>query len=344
MTEMALPKVECTLTGQNYGRFVIEPLEPGYGTTLGNALRRILLSSLPGSAITSVRIDGVWHEFSTIPGVKEDVTEIVLNIKKIRLRSATDRQLRGMLQVAEPGVVTAGAVQWPVEVECITPDQPICTIDQGGQMVTMDFAIKRDRGYAPAETQTELSIGEIPIDAIFTPIPRVNFVVEHTRRGDRTDFDRLIIEVFSDGTVEPSTAIADAAQILVQHASLIANFNRQPGPETRQAAGGVYVTPEAEAKALADLNLQPRVLNALHGRKITRVGQVLAMDEKDLLAIRNFGQKSLDELREKLVQHGFLPEAALTQAADGGSDDETTTGTADLSMTGSGVAGEDAER
>jgi DNA-directed RNA polymerase subunit alpha len=313
--------VEQTLTGKDYGRFVIEPLEAGYGITLGNSLRRILLSSLPGTAITSVRIDGVWHEFSTIPGVKEDVTEIVLNIKKIRLRSATDRPLRATLQVAHEGVITAGEVQWPAEVECITLDQPICTIDQDGQMVVMEFTIHRGRGYEPAEAQGGLSIGEIPIDAIYTPIPRVNFVVEHTRRGDRTDFDRLIMEVFSDGTIEPGLAISDAAQILVQHASLIAGFNRQPGPEVRQAPSGVYVTPEAEAKSLADLGLSPRVLNALHGRKITKVGQVLAMEEKDLLAIRNFGQKSLDELREKLVQHGFLPEGVVAVASDGAAED-----------------------
>lgn len=339
MLEMALPKVENTVTGRDYGRYVIEPLEPGYGITLGNSLRRILLSSLPGTAVTSVRIDGVWHEFSTIPGVKEDVTEIVLNIKKIRLRSSTDRPLRATLQAAHAGVVHAREVQWPAEVDCITPDQEICTVDEDGQMVMIEFAIHRGRGYEPAETQGGLSIGEIPIDAIFTPIPRVNFVVEHTRRGDRTDFDRLIMEIFSDGTIDPGSAIADAAQILVQHASLIASFNRQPGPETRPTASGVFVTPEAEAKSLADLGLSPRVLNALHGRKITKVGQVLGMEEKDLLAIRNFGQKSLDELREKLVQHGFLPEGAVT--ASSGVDDLTDTDDdADLSMTGSALSEE----
>ena len=341
MLEMALPKVECTVTGKDYGRFVIEPLEPGYGITLGNSLRRILLSSLPGTAVTSVRIDGVWHEFSTIPGVKEDVTEIVLNIKKIRLRSATDRPLRASLQVAHEGVVYAREVQWPAEVECITPDQPICTIDQEGQLVVMEFTIHRGRGYEPAEAQGGLSLGEIPIDAIYTPIPRVNFVIEHTRRGDRTDYDRLIMEVFSDGTIEPGTAIADAAQILVQHASLIAAFNRQPGPEQRPAPGGVYVTPEAEAKSLADLGLSPRVLNALHGRKITRVGQVLAMEEKDLLAIRNFGQKSLDELREKLIQHGFLPQTAAGAASDGAGEEKTAQDDAELSASGLGLSAQE---
>ncbi len=321
MLEMALPKVETARSGHNYGRYVIEPLEPGYGITLGNSLRRILLSSLPGSAVTSVRIDGVWHEFSTIPGVKEDVTEIVLNVKKIRLRATTDRPLRATLSVAHEGPVYAGEVQWPAEVECITPEQPICTVDGDGHTVSMEFAIERGRGYQPAEVQQNLSIGEIPVDAIYTPIPRVNFVVEHTRQGERTDFDRLIIEVWSDGTVDPSMAIADAAQILVQHASLIAGFNRQASADARPAAAGVYVTPEAEAKALQDLGLSPRVLNALHGRKITKVGQVLAMDEKDLLAIRNFGQKSLDELREKLVAHGFLSEADIpTDGAGLGAD------------------------
>jgi DNA-directed RNA polymerase subunit alpha len=347
---MALPKVEITKVGQNYGRYVIEPLEPGYGSTLGNSLRRILLSSLPGTAVTSVRIDGVWHEFSSIPGVREDVTEIVLNVKRIRLNSATDRPLRATLSVSHEGEVYASEVQWPAEVECITPEQYLFTIDGPGNLVSIEMTIHRGRGYEPAEAQTNLSIGEIPIDAIYTPIPRVNLVIEPTRRGDRTDYDRLIMEVWSDGTIDPSVAIADAAQILVQHADLIARFNRQPGPETRQAAAGLYVTPEAESKALADLGLSPRVLNALHGRKITKVGQVLAMDEKDLLAIRNFGQKSLDELREKLVAHGFLPEElAPNGASDGVGDippDEANEmdEEADLSPTGSALSeGEEAE-
>lgn len=335
MLEMALPKVECVLTGQNYGRYVIEPLEPGYGITLGNSLRRILLSSLPGTAITSVRIDGVWHEFSTLPGVKEDVSEIVLNLKKIRLRSATDRPLRATLSVAREGEVTAAEIRWPAEVECISGDQYLFTIDQDGQAVSMEFTIHRGRGYEPAEAQLNLSIGEVPVDAIYTPIPRCNFVVEHTRRGDRTDFDRLIVEVWSDGTIEPSSAISDAAQILVQHASLIAGFNRQIGPEARPAPAGVYVTPEAEAKLLSDLGLSPRVLNALHGRKITKVGQVLAMEEKDLLAIRNFGQKSLDELREKLVAHSFLPASVLSSMS--AADDD------DLSLDGLGGDDEEGE-
>lgn len=349
MLEMALPKVECTKTGQNYGRYVIEPLEPGYGITLGNSLRRILLSSLPGTAVTSVRIDGVWHEFSTIPGIKEDVTEIVLNVKKIRLRSTTDRPLRATLSVSRVGPVVAGDAEWPAEVECITPDQLLCTIDQENAPVNIEFSIQRGRGYEPAEVQLDLSIGEVPIDAIYTPIPRVNFVVEHTRRGDRTDFDRLIMEVWSDGSIDPSTAIGDAAQILVEHASLIATFNRQVSPEAHTTQPGVYVTPEAEMKSLADLGLSPRVLNALHGRKITKVGQVLGMEEKDLLAIRNFGQKSLDELREKLVAHGFLQESAANGTSDLGdlevaADDEAgeiDEEEAGLSPTGSAMANQE---
>lgn len=344
MLEMALPKVECTKSGHNYGRYVIEPLEPGYGITLGNSLRRILLSSLPGSAVTSIRIDGVWHEFSTIPGVKEDVTEIVLNVKKVRIRSTTDRPLRATLSVAHGGPVYAGEVQWPAEIECITPEQVLCHVDGEGEPITIEFAIERGRGYQPAEVQENLSIGEIPVDSIYTPIPRVNFVVEHTRQGERTDYDRLIIELWSDGTIDPGMAIADAAQILVQHASLIAGFNRQLPEEARAAtAGGIYVTPEAEARALADLGLSPRVLNALHGRKIIKVGQVLAMEEKDLLAIRNFGQKSLDELREKLVQHGFLPEGTMTESSTDADDDQDDENEADRSAVRVGAEEGEAE-
>ncbi len=303
MLEIAQPQVQQTHTGVNYGRFVIEPLEPGYGITIGNALRRILLRSLPGAAIIRVRITDVWHEFSTIEGVREDVTEIVLNLKRVRLRMVSAlREARASLFAQGAKVVTAADVDWPAEVEVVNPDQVIATLDSEDARIEMDLVIAKGRGYQPAEAQEIFAIGEIPLDAIFTPIEKVNYVVEHTRVGHMTDYDRLILEIVTDGTVEPGDALAEAAQVLVGHARLIADFNRAPAEEEEEAARAQN---EVDNRPLSELGLSPRVLNALRSRQIERVGQVLAMDPDHLLSIRNFGPQSLKELRDHLSAHGY---------------------------------------
>lgn len=305
-------RIETVESGLNYGRYKVEPLEPGYGTTLGNALRRILLRSLEGVAISRVRIDGVWHEFSTINNVREDVVEIVLNLKRIRLKRLTEMngEARAHLYVrgdaAGERVVTAGDIAWPAEVEVINPDLPIATLTSADAVLDMDLWVTRDRGYRPAEAQETYSLGEIPIDAIFTPIQKVNFVVEHTRVGQMTDFDRLILEILTDGTIEPDDALSQAASILVDHARIFAEFNRKEVEGA--AAGSPFISDEVSNKPLADLGLSPRVLNALRSRQIDKVGQVLTMDPDQLLSIRNFGPRSLNELREKLAEFGYLPE------------------------------------
>ncbi len=315
--EFTIKTVEA---GRNYGRYQAEPLEPGYGTTLGNSLRRILLRSLEGCAVSRIRIDNVWHEFATIPSVREDVTEIVLNLKAIRLRRAMDFQgdVRAHLYARNEGegerVVTAGDVNWPSEVDLINPDQVIATIDAPDGVLDMDIFVTRDRGYRPAEAQEIHALGEIPIDAIFTPIQKVNFVVEHTRVGNMVNNDRLVLEILTDGTIEPDDALAQSAQILMDHARVFAEFNRQG----RDAAAGAspFISDEVQNKALADLGLSPRVLNALRSRQIDKVGQVLTMDPDQLLSIRNFGPRSLTELREKLAEFGYLPEGGIA-AFDG---------------------------
>jgi DNA-directed RNA polymerase subunit alpha len=317
--------IQTIETGLNYARYQVEPLEPGYGTTLGNALRRILLRSLEGVAVSRIRIDNVWHEFSTIPNVREDVTEIVLNLKKIRLKRILDMngEARAHLYVRGDGsgerVVTAGDISWPSEVDLINPDQIVATLDASDAVLDMDIWIARDRGYRPAEAQETYSLGEIPIDAIFTPIQKVNFVVEHTRVGQATDFDRLVLEVLTDGTIEPDDALARSAQILVEHARVFAEFNR--GPVDAGAGASPFISDEVQNKPLADLGLSPRVLNALRSRQIDKVGQVLMMDPDQLLSIRNFGPRSLNELREKLAEYGYLPDSAAVVAA-GGLDEE----------------------
>jgi DNA-directed RNA polymerase subunit alpha len=305
--DIAQMKVEREVTGLNYGRFAIEPLEAGYGTTLGNALRRILLRSLPGIAISRVRIADVWHEFSALPNIKEDVTELVLNLKRVNLREVTEvrGELRARVFVHGERAVTAGDVQWPVEVECVNPDLHLATLDNADATLEMELVIERGRGYRPAEAQESLTIGEIPLDAIFTPITKVNYLTEHTRVGHLTDYDKLTMEIVTNGTVDPADALSQAAQILVEYGQVIAGFNREvtavPG------MNGPYISPEAEAKPLADLGLSPRVVNALRSRGIERVGQVLQMERDDLLAIRNFGPRSFNELWDKLKEHNFLP-------------------------------------
>ncbi len=316
-------------TGRNYGRYQIEPLEPGYGTTLGNALRRILLRSLPGCAISRIRIDNVWHEFATIPNVREDVTEVVLNLKSIRLRRVIEMHgdVRAHLYARGEGagerIVTAGDVEWPAEVELINDDQQIATLDGPDAVLDMDLWISRDRGYRPAEAQETYALGEIPIDAIFTPIQRVNFVIEHTRVGQNVDYDRLILEILTDGTIEPDDALSQSAQILMDHARVFAEFTK-PEPEI---SANSFISEEVQNKLLADLGLSPRVLNALRSKQIDKVGQVLTMDPDQLLSIRNFGPRSLTELREKLGEYGYLPEAevGVSFSLDGMDDEELET-------------------
>ena len=348
--------IETVETGLNYGRYKAEPLEPGYGTTLGNALRRVLLRSLEGVAVSRIRIDNVWHEFSTINHVREDVTEIVLNLKRIRLKRMMEMngEARAHLYVrgdaAGERIVTAGDITWPSEVDLINPDQMIATIDAPEGVLDMDIWITRDRGYRPAEMQETYSLGEIPIDAIFTPIQKVNFVVEHTRVGPMTDYDRLIIEILTDGTIEPDDALAQAAQIITDHTQVFAAFNRKG----RDAGVGAspFISDEVQNKPLAELGLSPRVLNALRSRQIERVGQVLTMDPDQLLSIRNFGPRSLTELREKLAEFGYLPEGDVPifaaasegyldglESAAGDEEDEDSLAPAEASEVAEAVAG-----
>ncbi len=306
--------IETVAEGENYGRYRVEPLEPGYGTTLGNALRRILLRSLEGVAISRVRIDGVWHEFSTVKDVREDVTEVVLNLKKVRLRRVQDinGDVRAHLYVRGDGtgdrIVTAGDVAWPTEVDVINPDQAIATLTSADAVLDVDLWVNRGRGYREAESQETFALGEIPIDAIYTPIQKVNYVVENTRVGQQTNFDSLILEILTDGTIEPDDALSEAAQILVEHGKVFAEFNR--APSATETASGPTIPEEVQNTRLTDLGLSPRVTNALRSRGIETVGHVLSMDADTLMSIRNFGPRSFNELRDKLIEYGYWPEDA----------------------------------
>lgn len=316
--------IEKVDEGRNYGRFQVEPLDPGYGTTLGNALRRILLRSLEGCAVSRIRVDNVWHEFATIPGVREDVTEIVLNLKSVRLRQITELHgdVRAHLyaRMDEEGerVITADDIEWPVEVELVNPDLPIATLTGKDAVIDMDLWITRGQGYRQAEVQETVALGEIPIDSIFTPIERVNYVIEQTRVGSDVDHDRLILEILTDGTVEPEDALSHAAQILMAHARVFAEFTEPVALESAEN----MIPEEVQNKPLADLGLSPRVLNALRSKQIDKVGQVLTMDPDQLLSIRNFGPRSMGELREKMAEFGYLPEGSVESLAGDTNSDE----------------------
>lgn len=304
MLDIAKPSIEVVAAEENYGRFEISPLEPGYGHTLGNALRRVLLSSIPGAAITKVKIEGVFHEFSTITGVREDVTEIVLNIKGIRLRSYSDRKVRVSLVRQGKGPVLARHMDVPSSVELVNPDHYICELDSNDSRIEMEFTIEKGKGYVPAEMGEIANIGEIPVDAIFTPIPKVNYVVENTRIGQATNYDRLLIEIFSDGTIKPGDALRHAAQVLVQYNQIVADFNRADPIEDDEIEvpqlGDTAIPTAIMEKSVDQLDLTTRTHNCLRRADITTIGQILQMDEKQLKAVRNLGEKSLDEIKEKV--------------------------------------------
>jgi DNA-directed RNA polymerase subunit alpha len=302
------PAVREVETSADYGKFEIEPLEPGFGVTLGNSLRRVLLSSLPGAAITSVSIDGVAHEFSAISHVKEDVTELLLNVKEINVISHSPDPVRITLDVHGQREVTAGDIETTSDVEIRNPGQHIATLDGPKAQLRMDLVVERGKGYVTAERNKKEGqpIGVIPIDAIFTPVRKANFWVEKTRVGQETEWDKLIVEVWTDGTLAPVDAVSRAAGLFTQHLDLFVRFgDNLAAPQQRTTRGNDLPSRLAEVP-IEDLDLSVRALNCLKANDVTRVGQLVAMRQEDLLQLRNFGQKSLDEIREKLVERGMV--------------------------------------
>ena len=290
----------------HYGKFDIEPLEPGFGTTLGNTLRRVLLSSLLGAAVTSIQIDGVAHEFTSVPHVKEDVTEIILNLKRLCLKSFTDDPVTLFLDVKGPGEVHASDIQGSSDVEIVNPDLYICTLAEKGHL-RMELNIERGKGYVPAERNKRegQAIGVIPIDAIFSPVQKANFTVEKTRVGQSTDFDKLLIEVWTDGTLTPEEAVSTAAALFTQHLQLFVRFGDSiVAPDA--ARGAQTPANRLNETPIEELDLSVRAFNCLKANDITTVGQLLTKKEEELLGLRNFGRKSLDEIKEKLVEKGFV--------------------------------------
>ena len=308
MIEIEKPTIECVYSNDNpnYGMFVVEPLERGYGTTLGNSLRRILLSSLPGVAVTSVKIDGILHEFSTIPGVKEDVTEIILNLKKLAIKMNNENEKRVLINAIGPKEVTASDILIDSDVEIFNPELHIATLDENATLV-MEINLARGRGYVPAEMNKDEStpISVIPTDSIYTPVRQCNFTVENTRVGQVTDFDKLILEIWTDGSITPSEGVSIGAKIMQEHLNLFVELN--------DSAEGMEIMVEKEEnqkeKALEmtieELELSVRSFNCLKRASINTVEELTHKTEEDMMKVRNLGKKSLDEVKNKLEELGL---------------------------------------
>lgn len=307
MLNFVLPKIEREASAVNYGRFVIGPMESGFGITLGNALRRVLLSSLPGAAVSSIRISGVHHEFSPIPNVREDTTALLLNIKQIRLKSEVEEPVRLHVDVRSAGPVTAGDLVCPPEVQVVNPELLLLTADSPDVDLDLELTVTAGRGFSPAEERGKLPLGEIPVDAIYSPVRKVNYVVSRARIGQQTNYDRVTLEIWTDGTMAPEVALRESAKLLVRHLTLVAGADVLPAEqaalESRGLSSRVYDVP------IEELELTVRAYNCLKRAGITKVGEVLERLEKgeeEILSIRNFGRKSLVELVQRLDAKGFL--------------------------------------
>lgn len=311
LTNMVTPKIEREAESRNYGKFVISPLERGYGITLGNALRRILLSSLEGAAVTSIRIADVQHEFSEIPGVREDVIRVMLQIKQLRMKMFDVDTARLHLEVRGAGIVTAADIIAPPEVEIVNPDLYLFTVDANETSLELEMTAERGRGYSPADERGgRLPIGELPVDAIFSSVKRVNWEAGYARVGQSTNFDRLIMEIWTDGTIGPEDALSTSAKILIEHLRHLAGVSEESltiiAQEEEESS---RLTSEMIETPIENLDLSVRVFNSLKRTGITTVGEVLELLEKGdeaVMSIRNFGEKSLDELRTKMSEKGYL--------------------------------------
>ncbi len=298
-------ELQVVESAEEYGRFVAEPLESGYGTTIGNALRRVLLSSLPGAAVTWVRIEGVQHEFSIIPHVKEDTLELLLNVKELRLRALSDRPGRMFLDASGTGEVTAADIQTSPDYEIVNPEQHLAMLDAPEARLTVEFNVEQGTGYSQAGPREGMPIGILPLDAIYTPVRRVNYQVESARVGQDIAYDRLILEVWTDGSILPVEAVRKSSQILVDQFLLFTRLGLDAAVLTSGKSGLPVPSGGRYEMPIEDLGLSVRAYNALKRHAIMKVGELLTMSESELLTIRNFGDKSLSELKERLEALGF---------------------------------------
>jgi DNA-directed RNA polymerase subunit alpha len=312
MIEIEKPKIEIVEISENgrYGKFVCEPLDRGYGTTLGNSLRRILLSSLTGAAITSIKIDGVLHEFSTIPGIREDVTDIILNLKTLCLKMHTDEPKVLRIEALTEGEVTAGDIITDPDIEILNPELHLATVDASGSL-KMELTVERGRGYVPADKNKKPDhvIGIIPIDSIFSPIQRVNYQITDTRVGNVTDYDKLTLEVWTDGSMRPEEAVSKSASIMVAHLKLFQNLAGILPEEEIMDGTFTEVVEDSNSKimdmTIEDLDLSVRSYNCLKRAGINNVSDLVQKSEDDMMKVRNLGRKSMEEVKKKLIELGL---------------------------------------
>jgi DNA-directed RNA polymerase subunit alpha len=311
ITNMVIPKIEREAESRNYGKFIISPLEQGYGATIGNAMRRALLSSLPGIAVTSMRIADVLHEFTDVPGVREDVVQIMLQVKQIRMKLDGVDSTRMHLEVRGEGVVTAADIIAPPEVEIVNPELYLFTVDNNKATMDIEFSVERGRGYSPANERSEhMPIGEMPVDALFSPVKKVNWDVSSARVGQSTNYDKLMLEIWTDGSIAPEKALSTSGKILIEHLRHIAGVSEESLMAViEEEVEEKGVTSEVAETPIEALDLSVRVFNSLKRTGITTVGDVIDLLEKGdqaIMSIRNFGEKSLTELRQKMTEKGFM--------------------------------------
>ncbi|WP_406677301.1 DNA-directed RNA polymerase subunit alpha [Moorella sp. ACPs] len=306
MLEIERPRIECLEMSNKYGRFVVEPLERGYGITLGNSLRRILLSSLPGAAVTTVKIEGVLHEFSTIPGVVEDTTEIILNLKSLALKLHGDEPKIIRIEAEGEGEVTAADIITDADVEVLNPDLHIATVEKGGRLF-IEMTVEKGRGYVSAEKnkKEDQPIGIIPVDSLFSPVHKVNYQVENTRVGQVTDYDKLTLEVWTDGTIAPDEAVSSAARILIEHMRLFLGLTERVSDEVTMVEKEEESRDRLMDMSIEELDLSVRSYNCLKRAGINTVGELLQRTEEDMMKVRNLGKKSLEEVTQKLAELGL---------------------------------------
>jgi DNA-directed RNA polymerase subunit alpha len=308
-TDIIKPKrleVDSETHSRFYGKFACEPLERGFGTTLGNALRRVLLSSLRGSAITAVRIKDVYHEFSAIPGVLEDVTEILLNLKQVRLKVLSEGTRMLHLEANKPGELKAGDIQTDGMVEILNPEHHIATLGADGEL-SMEMTVKSGKGFVPAEANKDedQAIGYIPLDASFAPVRKVNYLVTQARVGQRTDYDKLTLEVWTDGSITPENSIAYASKILKEHLSMFINFEEEPAGLEEKSTDEPPTFNENLYRSVNELELSVRAANCLRNATIRYIGELVQKTEQEMLKTKNFGRKSLNEIKEILTEMGL---------------------------------------
>jgi len=305
LSHLVIPGIECVESKDNFGRFLAEPLEKGFGVTLGNSLRRVLYSYLPGAAVTQVKIDGIQHEFSTIPHVREDTTEFLLNVKALRLKPLSSQPCKLTLEVEGEGRVCAADIKPSIDFEIVNPELYLATLDSPEARLYVEFEVELDTGYRTAVSSDNLPVGIIPVDAIFTPIRKVNFTIEPIHVGRETIRERLSLEVWTDGTISPTDAISHSADILIKQLSPFVDYTRVSQIEIKEKLIRLSIPDEQYNMPVDQLDLSARTINCLRRGGIATVGELISKGEKGLLKLRNFGQKSKQEIAERLKALGL---------------------------------------